>query len=248
MPTKKYTLAVIGTTFFGAGAAMACGDALLISRDALLGEEFVDSLKEPRVRPASVQTKLGKEYAQALAARGLVGEDAPRSGLAVYSLAEMLKARNVSWMAQTEVTKVEPTKDGFCMTVLHNGGMSTIEATQVLDTTALGTLHDAVGEVAVQKALHVIKRMPTGQLVDDSIPVALGTDWPAARKAVLAAFAKRTEQDARLSLIATTFDYSMPVTHVRIAPGFAWHPSCAHQGLLEALDAGAQWMEGGMLA
>lgn len=250
-----YEVVVVGATMAGIGYACAQRDALVLERTEAPGNEFINAI-EPGT---GFDLDLGEAGADLKARMEthniLCGERLHLPGLSAI-LFDMIQRKRLEVQFLHEVLSVQAVADGFAVRILNAGGISTIHAGAVLDTStqrlsAPGSqvpLSNKRLNAMVMRHIDDTEALPECQDLRPSrfdsegylsVPLPITADWPEAREALIRRWENRREGEGwKISSIATQFAYDVAEGPEVLASRWVHLPSAGFANPLAAFDAG----------
>ena len=267
MLQEAYDTLIIGTTGFAMGAALSveAGQVLIVEPSACMASEWTETFY-----PGTQWANFAERQAQSAVAQSLQAELEQRQiktqrGVSTPGIAALLfkSARDaqlpISFM--TRVLGVQETSDGFDVQVVNAGGLYTIRAQRVIDTTD-GFISDPQQRVSIVTA-HAgiqLRANPKTDVQNEAhsnsdyefmcgafeteasvhLPLAQDLAWPAVRKQVHDFLMNRPDalQGWNCTAIATRPRLAVQTLDTGNA---AWthQPAAPYANVIAAVDAGA---------
>jgi hypothetical protein len=258
---------IIGATFTGIGIAAAARErSLIIEQGAQPGSEFISSYRQGVNWDYLPHTEAGNRLRQELIERNVLGDNGRvHIPAALPILCRYLESERLPVMLMTSVVSIIKRKDDFEVTLIHTSGLQTIIAEQIIDTTGRGWGKDT-SLPATRKSLNAMLHNPESssslpQTFDSRMTVSIGRfvtgailelelhpddDWITARRKLHSLWSGRPEswRSWSIAAIADAFDYRTARGPVSMEKNRIRLPSCAYSNLLEAYEAGLDYIQG----
>jgi hypothetical protein len=268
----EWPIVVLGSSFVGLGAACAAPDqVLVIERSMLVGSEWIAGYQAGEIWNKEAVTVAARELRLELIQRGLIGE-----GGAVHLpamapvLFRWIKEHQLQVQFLSETIGIEPSGDGYDVTLYNASGYQRIRAGQILDTTGECLSQPerrAASPTSTGKAIHAMLHGPdsleTGVMIEREgltatvtpgllpgeallrLPLSVDAGWPVARRSLHEFWKARPEawRDWTITAVADVFTVEAPRGPHLLAPGLTWLPACAYANGVEGFDAGQSWIQ-----
>lgn len=250
---KRYKTLIIGATFFGLSRLLAAPEQqLLVSRTAVLGGEFVESLRPQENKKIEMKTPFGSAFARRLRENGFLdaaGWLYPAPTL--FCFCTFLAQAQPSILLNTEVTRISKRPDGYQVTLFTGEDFLDISTETILDTTAEGVFFERLAMPELRKYLcaavsrpdkkmHDLFYNPLSRLSVFRLPLAIQDDYTAARRKLRTYWETQVRPVCKSKILytASIFSYTLPKTQIRTDERYVWIPSCGFSNLLAAIDEG----------
>ena len=262
-------LLIYGATAAGIGLLLKHhSHALLVERSAQVGHEFVAAFhpgtgwqRQPLTEPAlALRGEMVRR--NLLSPEGLV--HLPPCGVLLMNL---IQQETLPVQLMTRIVAVETGPQGHTVTVQNADGLQTICAEHIIDTTSDCESCPEYPALPLYRKLNAmlfcnqpVATVPVlegadGEIVQGRFPgeliLKLGLDkdddWVSARGKMHRFWKNRPASLApwTLAAIADRFEVGVEAGPHCVASGWRWLPSCAHDNLLAAFEAGYTAKQGG---
>ena len=164
---KKYQTLIIGSSFSSIGYAIANKDTLIVEQTEMLDTSFYLPMRGFSKCDYEPKTELGCELYSIFRERGIITDEGQNVSAFEIGLCRFAEKHAPNVYLKCRVIESKQENGFFTVTLLHNGGIETVEAKKVIDTreTKSG-----------KKCLAVIFDCPEKDISDGEISVAFPED------------------------------------------------------------------------
>jgi hypothetical protein len=252
---------IYGATFAGLAIASAAPDETFLAEPtALVGKEFIASFNPGDCWENPLISDEANALRDDLLRRNLFSENG-RVHLPPIApvLFQLIREKNLNVKMMTKIVDVQPSSNGYEITLYNSSGLQKIEAGWIIDTTATCASNPAYQAPAeyrkINAMLHCADPQELTEWEGESVELAPGLfpgevilklnvdvndGWIEARQKLHEYWLHRPKVLSPwiLAAVADSFEIGVANGAHEIADNWTWFPSAAHANLLQAFDAG----------